>query len=260
MYDERLAAVSPLRNTDLHPRLYLHASLEWLAVTSPGAARVTGWLVRAVGARWWLAALGVLLFAAAWGLIRRRGGAPGFAVGAAGFSGLALELGLLVAAQELRGVVYHEIAILLASFMVGVSFGSALGGRLVARTPRWALSAGLAGVSAAALVSAGTLYVAVAAPAMALPLLLAAMVAVGAAVGTCYPAAADRFAWRRATAAPAHAYAWDMAGAAAGAVLSSVLLLTVLGLTGTCWLAAALCAGAAATAVAGRSTGSAEPR
>jgi len=238
-------SVAAQRNTDAAPGAYFHAIAQWLALSSPRAAV---WLEvlasRAAGAPWVPPVAGLSL-ALLWGLLRRRVGAVGFAVGLAGLTGMVVELCFVLGLQAARGVVYHELGALLTGFMVGLVVGAPLGRRLVERWPTRALSLALAGCGLAALLAMVILSAALTRPGAALPLLLGGVTLLGAAVGSCFPAAAAALARRCAKGAAARAYAWDLTGAAVGALVGA-LALPVLGLYGTCLTCAALCLGGAA--------------
>lgn len=254
-YHELLGSIRPLANTDLHPAVYFREALSWLAPTAPALARGLGRAADRLQAHPWAPAATVLLLGLGWGLLRRRAGRTGasrtpagMAMAAAGLSGLAVELALLLAAQTARGVIYHEIGALLTAFMAGLAVGAPAGRWLVARSPRRALQLSVGAVALTAAASAGATIVAVRHPGAALPLLLGQMLALGAAVGATYPAASDALAAGDRPRAPARAYAWDLAGAALGALVAAGIALPVLGLTGVCLTCGALCLGVALTA------------
>jgi len=247
MYAERLAGVRPLENTDLHPALYLRSSLVWLALTSPGLSRALA--AAADATRPWIAPVGVLLLALIWGLVRRRGGgrAAGLGMAAVGLAGLAGEVALLLAAQEARGVVYHEIAALLTAFMAGLALGAPVGRRLVTRWPDRALQVATLVTAVVSALGVGALVLALGHPGVALPLLLGQLLLLGAAVGATYPAASEVLSRRRREDAAARAYAWDLGGATVGALLGSAIAIPVLGLPATLWTCGALCLGVGLT-------------
>ncbi len=58
---------------------------------------------------------------------RRARAAVGGCVAAMGFTLMALQIFLLLAFQSVFGYVYHQLAILIATFMAGIAFGSGLG-------------------------------------------------------------------------------------------------------------------------------------
>jgi spermidine synthase len=303
-YLERLRKTRPLANTDLHPAVYFREALAWIAPTAPALSRGLGRFADRVQAYPWAPAIAVLLLGLGWGLLRRRAGgarkvAAGMAMAAAGLSGLAVELSLLLAAQTARGVVYHEIGALLTAFMAGLALGAPAGRWLVGRAPRRALQLTVGAVALTSFEAAGVGLFALRHPGAALPLLLAQMLVLGAAVGATYPAASDALArgaraglggdangvpraaqpvaagaqqQRGARAglggdangvpraaqpvaagaqqqrAPGRAYAWDLSGAALGALVAAGIALPVLGLPGTCLTCGALCLGVALTA------------
>jgi spermidine synthase len=250
LYRQRLEGVVARRNTDAAPGAYFHAITQWLALTSPCAAR---WLEalagQAQGAPWVAPAAGFVLALLLGLLLRRRGGGArgggaGFAIGLAGLTGMAVELCLVLGLQAARGVVYHELGALLTAFMVGLVLGAPLGRRLVERWPTRALSVTLVACALAALLTRVALSAALPRSGAALPLLLGAVIVLGAAVGGCFPPAVAALARGRGAGAAARAYAWDLTGAAAGALVGA-LALPVLGLHGTCTTCAALCLGGA---------------
>lgn len=69
---------------------------------------------------------------------------------AAGFSGMVLETGLLLAYQSSRGALFQEIGLLLTIFMAGLSAGAASAGRFAPRQAwfNWAASLALASTAA----------------------------------------------------------------------------------------------------------------
>jgi spermidine synthase len=259
LYQERITSVRPARNSDLRPAAYLQSSLLWIAQSSPRLAAALGALARGAE-RWaWLAAPLALLIGILLAFLPapfRRGGATrsraGAALMVAGGVGLALELVLVLASQEIRGVLYLELAAMLTAFMVGLAAGAPLGARLArpargggAERSARALRLALLGAAAASLLVLGSLPLALALPSLALPLFLLDLLACGLATGACFAPASALLARRHGTGAPARAYAWDLAGAALGALLGSAVALPVLGLTWTAAACAALCLGLA---------------
>jgi spermidine synthase len=248
LYAQALAA-APGRaapNRDLQPAAYFQSSLLWLALGSPGLARRA---LRAGELCWrhpWLAPLAGLALGLLGALLRRRRPAAGLALFAAGLAGLGLELCAILACQLSRGVVYRELGILTAAFMLGLTVGALGGRRLLVATERLALTVALAGCGASALLTLVLLPLALRWPAAALALLLFDLLVVGTAVGACYPPAAASLAARHGPSASARAYVFDLVGAALGSLLAGGLALPVLGLPGTCGLCAALCLGVAA--------------
>jgi spermidine synthase len=244
LYRERLSSISTLRNVDLHPAVYFHASLQWLARSLPALSRALSRLASAAESRIWSFPLGALALAVLWGLLRRRRVAAGFAIGVAGLSGMAIELCLLLAAQELRGVIYHEIGALLTAFMLGLAAGAIAGRRVLAAWPRQALRMTVAACALVAFVGVVILHLASDHPGLALVLFLAQMLLLGTTVGACYAPAAAALAVRHGPSAAGRAYAWDLVGAAAGA-LAATFALPVLGLPVTCICCGSLCLGSA---------------
>lgn len=198
-----------------------------------------------------LVLVGLALFGVPFMLSRRgerlhRGAVIG-GVAAAGLAGMTLEVCLLFAFQVLRGHIYSQVGVLVAVFMAGVAAGTWIEGRALAaqRRPqrRW-----LAWLIAGAAVTAITplllsiLQVSAAASGWLSAAVIAALIAAGGAmVGALFPLAV-RMLGESAKAAGA-VYAADVAGAAVGAFAAAVVVLPLVGLPGTCWIAAAiLCA------------------
>jgi len=127
--------------------------------------------------------------------------------------------------------------------MVGLALGAPAGRWLVHRTPR-ALQLGVSAVGLMALSSMLVMSRAPGHPDGALLWLLVQMLGLGVSVGMTYPAASAALHGHRSGAASA--YAWDLGGAALGAVLACVVL-PVLGLIGTGLACAGLCLGVGAT-------------
>jgi len=233
-------------NRDLHPTAYFQATVLWLALGSPALGGAALRLGEEVWRRPWLAPLAGLLIGLLGAALRRRRPAAGLALLAAGLTGLALELEVLLACQLARGVVYRELGILMASFMLGVTLGALAGRRLLAAIPRYALTVALGACGVSALVTLAVIPLGLAHPDAALWLLLLVLLVCGASVGACYPPAAAILAVRHGAAASSRAYAWDLLGAALGSLFAGGLALPVLGLAGTSAFCAALCLGGAA--------------
>jgi len=244
-------------NTDVRPMGYFLDQTWWLTQFHPSSAQVLERLVR-VRARDLLPALaGVFTFLVGLSWLRPvRTGFIALGIGASGFASMTLEVALLFAFQAFYGYVYHMVGVIIGAFMVGIAAGSIGVDRWLqgksARAAGRALPVGLGAMAAM------SLALGVALPAMSRAHLAGPLVAlfplitalVGLVVGWVFPLATH--AWARADAARAAAglYAADLTGAALGAVLTGALLAPVLGLVGTCWLAAAVVAAAAALLVA----------
>jgi len=163
---------------------------------------------------------------------------------AAGLFGMAVEVSLLAAYQNVRGYVYGEIGGIIACFMAGLALGAGCGSSVSRRlAPRRVLWRGLGGALAL------TLALPLAVDGLAwCPALLAAsgfwvlVFAAGFLDGIVFPplvrcgaegsAGADeaRFGGR--------AYAWDLAGAALGALLCGAVWIPQFSLYGSMWAVA----------------------
>lgn len=238
-YRRAVATALPMENRDFRPVAYAMGLLESAARISPGLARAGLFALR-LSWRWWMA--GALVSLAVFFLVRRRASRIRLAVAAAGGVGMAMQLVLLLAFQATMGHLYYAIGGLLASFMAGMAAGALAAGRFLDR-PR-VLARACAGVAATA--GAATLVVAssgIAGWAAGAPLFLATAL-VGAATGAVFPVAAH-------VAGPevvSRLYAWDLAGAAASALVVSLFAVPVLGLLPVAAFAATLAAFAAIVA------------
>jgi spermidine synthase len=244
LYQQQLTTErTPPVNTDLQPTAYFHASLHWLAISSPTLSRYLLKIAAFSNDHRWLFWAGGFLLTLLWRLARGKSGGTGIALFLAGLIGMALEITILLAHQEFRGVVYQDLGMLLAAFMLGLTMGAPLGHWLFIRWPGGALSSAFSGTWS---VSWIILLIFKFADQWALtsifwfivPLLL-----LGISIGACYSPASAMMAHRLKERAAAHAYAWDIGGAAIGALFISAFILPLLGLPGSCWLCAALASG-----------------
>lgn len=267
--DEALARSAPPLNTDLKPSCYYLSLLAWdrqLSGHRGALARLSTYVTlrNSLIAAAVLAAMGVLPLARP--STRRTLRGPVFlSVFVVGFSEISLEIASLLAYQSLYGFVYDRVAVLVAAFMAGLAGGGWLGMRAVRRGA--GVGTYLAIQAAIALVPLG-LWKAVETVAgldaerlapwsNAFPLLV---VAAAFLAGTQFPLAA-RLCVRSGEepgAVGGRLYGADLAGAAVGAVATSVLLLPVLGLKGAMTALSILNAGVlAALAVSASRTRSA---
>jgi len=167
-----------------------------------------------------------------------------------GFAGMTADLLVIFAFQTLYGYVYHWIALLIASFMVGLSLGGLLMTRHLRRVEGERRA--LLKLEGAILLfwlllplALSALYARPTYPhasASIQGVLLLANALAGLLVGAQFPLANTM--WLRDTTSPTRGagalYASDLVGAFLGAVLVSVVLVPILGILQTCLLVAAL--------------------
>ncbi|HNR97781.1 MAG TPA: hypothetical protein PKX48_04350 [Planctomycetota bacterium] len=258
-----LAAAAPERDT--RPTLFLRRLI--VAARQAGSA-----LAELFNAVLGLAPAHVAPWALIPGLamlcLRRRPAAPVLvAVGGTGAWGMALALVLLLAFQVVSGSVYHKIGMLTGAFMCGVSAG-ALWGRRVRRGRRVLLLAEAA-ACAAALATPVVIYTAaelMRAPAMRLAAAAEIVLYVwngilGAITGLEFSAAnlCLRGEDSRRGRAAALTDGADHLGACAGALVTGLVLLPSLGLTGAALCCALLKAGTLGGLAAARPGGGKSP-
>jgi spermidine synthase len=233
---DRAVARPAALNTDESPVLYYYELRRWLSQF--------GRLSTALGVA---LALALAAYFAALGPVPR-------IIFSAGFAASGLEIVLLLGFQMLYGSVYRQVGLVVTFFMAGLAAGAWFAGRAKSRLPP-VRRLSLAGVAIACL-------------AAAVPLVLRASAAFGAAAGTEFtgqgcillatlllavfvgaqfpPAAAASPAGGGEV--PARLFSADLIGAAVGALLVSSILIPLLGVTAVCLLTAGLNAATAALA------------
>jgi len=238
-YRRAMQSTSAIASQDFRPGVYLFGLIETLERLSPGMAKRTLALAGAQGT--WLAGGAILFLAGMVAARLRRRPVVGFAAAAAGATGMALQVALLVAFQALRGHLYHGLGLLLAASMAGMAAGAWVAGRAPAR--RNAVGFALLDVAGLAVVAAAMLGVARMVPELATATMVALLAAVGAATGAVYPLAVR--AASIASDAGASMYAWDLVGAAVAALVTSLVGIPLFGLLPVALACATLCAVAA---------------
>ncbi|HXK10306.1 MAG TPA: hypothetical protein VMT70_11720 [Vicinamibacteria bacterium] len=187
---------------------------------------------------------------------RRAAATTSHAVAVVGAAGMAWWLLVLFSFQTRAGALYGQLGALAAAFMLGLALGAALAPRAVL-LPDEREAASLLGAVRALRLTVGVALVF----ALALPFALAAaartaalgwallghaglLLAAGAATGGVFPVAAEvrLAAGDGAGEAAGRLETADHVGAAGAALLAAVLLVPLLGLSGTVWLLAALLA------------------
>ena len=251
----RAAAQPAAINRDLSPALYLLQLRHWGSQFQGGLGPLQLLLV------------GGLLFY----LVRLRGAAR--VIFAAGFAGTALELVLLLGWQILVGSLYQQVALLVTLFMAGLALGAWGANRWLGENPRAAgvvraanpeslsmPASGCAGTGVPTVRALRSTAFAIASIGALLPLLLRALefsnrhaggpvlvpTVIGlltfslAAISGAQFALANRLAPDATGRTAARLYTADFVGAFLGALLTSTLLVPLIGVTGACLVAAAL--------------------
>lgn len=240
---ERATTQAARRNSDLNPVLYWQQLRHWLGQYPIRWGLPTG-------------AVALLLL---WWLARWRG--PRVTLLATGFSSSTLNVVILLQYQSLCGSLYREVSLLVVVFMAGLAAGSWWTGHWPGpgADRRWLIrtSLGLA-VAAAALPPAlqaawggdGGVQSLFGARAV----LGACLFLVAAMAGAQLPLA-GRLERGPAARTAARLFSSDLVGAALGAMVTSSVLLPLLGIPGTCVAVAALSSGGAAAAAGARRSG-----
>jgi len=235
-------------NRDDHPISYYYGTLLMHRIHS-GRTRWLGWLeelnIRRVAA----IALGLAaILAVLQRLLRWRGAAVSAALASVGFTGISLEVVLLLAFQGFFGYAYTYLGLLFAAFMLGLVVGSGIGLRLASRQDctRRRLLAAVAALAAYAFllpwvwryVGAVSVPLRHAAEVLGFPLLT---FVAGSLVGTVFPLSAQVWVVECSRSGKGCVgrvggllYACDLLGSFAGALLTGALLVPLLGLAGTC--------------------------
>ena len=225
--ERRLSQVAAAANEDLRPMAYFLAWKVWLAKFASPAH---------------FAGFAALIIAALWGLVKLAGQMRGslaspekLAILALGFSGMGLEIVLLLLFQIACGALYWRLGLLLAAFMAGLALGSGLAAfkEHQAASARIGLLAILAFLAALEVVVSSHLSgLSQASLSTALALFPALLGLTGLAVGLAFPLACGTD--------PSVVYAADLWGSALGAFLTAAFLVPLAGMRLTVLLAAAV--------------------
>lgn len=244
--ESRLNAEQARLNSDFSPASYYYGLTRWGAQFN---LRYRDLLERAAGTGFAYAAAMIFAVSAALGwLAWRRGAAAvaGVATGAMGLTLMAVQVMLLVGFQVLYGYVYHQLSLVIAAFMAGMALGSRYAlGRTESSDPQR-----LAVLQIAALVAALLIYgcfqalkgVSGSASLWAVSYLVFPGLAFGAGWmgGSQFPVASRLYFARHRMGGPGAIYAFDLAGACVGALVTSAYLLPVFGFFKTACLLALL--------------------
>jgi len=236
-------------NRDLDPLCFHQDIVLWASVQAPRLVSALS-LVERAGVRWLLALLlvgaGVHALAVRFGSRRVQASALPAAVAAMGATGIVTEVALILGYQAAFGHLFARIGVIVAAYMIGLGAGAFLTVRGVVTPDRRTLIAvqlvTVAGCGGLAILSsvAGVTSL----PDTAEPVFAILTGLVGLVAGLHFPCAvAVGRDHRNGTASGL--YAWDLAGAAAGSLVASAILLPVLGVAAVLWALAALNLGGA---------------
>ncbi len=166
--------------------------------------------------------------------------APPLALSFSGFSGMGLEIALLLAFQVLYGFVYQQLGIIITAFLLGTALGGfwSVRRRRFIRKLFFLLDLGFSMVAFLLvpvfylLQAAHSSFIQAPAPLLLFPLLTTC---IGFLVGAQFPLAA-RFSFHGLEKTAANLYALDFLGAALGALFVSAFSVPLFGIIGTCYL------------------------
>ncbi len=221
-------------NRDLTPICYYYDLALWLSRFYP---RLRGAFVRASLLNlWWVALpLALIVLLTRW----RRGWAVPFTIASIGLAEMTLEVVIIFAFQVLHGTVYREVSLIVTAFMAGLAAGGGIGQRLIDRhwpraDRRRNARRMLLAVQGAVTVYGGFLPLIISlpihAPTVIFPLLA---LITGGFAGMAFPLAMALMQGDEGRKAGL-LYGADLVGGCVGALLSSALLVPMLGIPRTC--------------------------
>ena len=256
-------------NSDFRPVGYYYSLLFWNVLSRGDHKEAFGWIMRVEP--WWAAVAVAACLAAVWALRlvdSRRAGQPTsgrraggradvhfavlVAVFTTGLSTMALQIALLFSFQSIYGFVYEMVGLIVAVFMGGLALGAGLSHRLIRRKSDLRILAAvqlLIVLFAVALAVALPRVAALRFPGLAFASISTMTFAAGFLNGLDFPLATAccLVVTGRVEKATGMVYGVELFGACAGALLASVVVAPVMGITACCLLAAV----ANATAFAG---------
>jgi hypothetical protein len=162
------------------------------------------------------------------------------ALSISGFSGMGLEIALLLAFQVIYGFVYQQLGIIITAFLLGTALGGfwSVRCRVAARTLFFRLDIAFSFLAFLLvpvflfLQASPSSFIQASAPLLLFPLLTTC---IGFLVGAQFPLAA-RLSFHGLEKTAATLYALDFIGAALGALLVAAFAVPLLGIIGTCFL------------------------
>lgn len=261
--ERRLDSIDVVTNSDAHPVCYGYAALEWLSKFWPQLVGINPSTVLESGSSRLLAGLCIVVVGTAlWWFVRRRRRRVSMALAwIAGLAGMMLTSTVVLIHQARSGALFGDLAMLVAAFMAGVAGGAwatdrwldeaTTGGALRAlrglrgrSDGRWPVVGALGAVVSAGLVDAWLVSTT-----LATGLVVHVVVLGFAGASTaCVFASASVFVngvdeTVPNAAAPTHAgslYASELLGGCVGAIVTSLVLVPVLGLAATAWAVVAI--------------------
>ena len=218
-------------NTDLKPVGYYYGIMLWSSLINPGFMN---------SLKVFISIPVILILFLFWKSTRDSVIPP--AVFIIGFTGMVCEVVSLITFQVLYGFLYYKIAVIIAAFMAGLALGGSFMNRIMKDKGR-KLFTGIMFLLAVYLLLLPVLFTEIFSHTRSLsaeifPVL---MVAAGFLVGLEFPLANKLYMKDEGVAQTAGViYASDLLGACLGAILSSIILIPLIGIINTCILAGIL--------------------
>lgn len=240
-----------LLNTDLFPRAYLFRTVLWTTHFGPAAGR----MMERIAIPFWVVLVVSLLFIfmlGSWQSSRKRAsGVIDLAVAVTGFSEIIFQVTVILMFQSLYGTAYEFIALMIAAFMMGLVLGAAQANYWVSCCSKHEVLRIFLKVQGGIVVYPLVLPVlfvmfrdaGVIQPLEGIKMMLFACLPLVAGLlgGMQYPLAARlRQSSSVNRGAAGRLYALDALGAAAGALVTGLILIPLYGITAVCLLSAAL--------------------
>lgn len=171
-------------------------------------------------------------------ILRHPRSSVGAALSATGFSGMGLQMVILITFQLSYGSLYGKLGVVIAFFLLGSAIGALAAARVKQHAGAWFFIFDLLVAGLALILASG---ISTTTESLSVVVFLIANGVTGFLVGAQFPVAAALFARDETILKSAGSlYAFDLLGAALGAMVAGSLLIPWLGIRGTCYFFATL--------------------
>lgn len=228
-------------NTDLRPITYFYNLVVWGRFSGSSLAGLLGFLTGVPRVRLYLPLVIFLILVVGFPRRRHPPSSAFFTIGTTGFYGLSMEIVALFLFQNLYGCIYQKIGWIVALFMLGLALGGAMALSVLRTGRRQFPFYPVLSETAIICLSLAMPWIPVLSQTMDIPadrLLHGGMVMIGLTAGFQFPlVSALCMAGGMGQAETAAGIdSRDHLGACAGAFVTGVLLVLLLGIAGTCYL------------------------